>query len=166
MATHNYEVHIVWTGTGVGSRPGAGAYSRDHDLRIEGKPTILGSSDPGFSGDPARHNPEELLVAALSQCHMLWYLSLCHRHRLRVVAYSDRATGMMHEDPATGGGHFTEVTLHPEVLIEAHDEPLGELANSLHGDAGRLCFIANSVNFPVRHEPTIRFTPHADESSR
>jgi organic hydroperoxide reductase OsmC/OhrA len=149
---HTYEVSTAWTGD-LGSGTSAyDAYSRDHLLRIGTKPAIEASSDPAFRGDPARHNPEELLVASLSSCHMLWYLHLCATNKIVVTGYVDDAIGTMQEEK-NGSGRFVDVTLRPRVTIGAGDD--AELAARLHQDAHRYCFIANSVNFPVRCEPTI-----------
>ncbi len=151
MQQHQYQIDLRWTGNqGAGTRSYT-AYRRDHELSAEGKAiTIPASSDPAFRGDPARYNPEELLVASLSGCHMLWFLHLCAVNRIVVVDYVDHATGTM-EETADGGGRFTEVTLHP--LVTVTEEHMIEPANALHAEAHRLCFIANSCNFPVRHEP-------------
>lgn len=113
---------------------------------------IVGSSDPHFNGDASRYNPEELLVAALSACHMLYYLHLCADAGIVVVEYRDAARGTMIETP-DGGGHFTEVVLKPRVGITKSSD--ARKANELHHKAHELCFIANSVNFPVRAEPEI-----------
>lgn len=151
---HIYKTDLVWTGnTGDGTKTYKG-YSRAHEISIEGKPTIVGSSDPHFNGDPSRYNPEELLVAALSACHMLYYLHLCADAKIVVVDYRDSATGVMVET-ANGGGHFTEVVLRPRVAISNDSD--AEEAEKIHHKAHELCFIANSVNFPVRCEPTIVF---------
>jgi organic hydroperoxide reductase OsmC/OhrA len=157
---HQYEVTVTWTGYRDDPVAPRDTHLRDHEIRIAGKPTILGSSDAAFSGDRLRHNPEELLVAALAQCHMLWYLDLCRRNRLHVLEYDDRATGRMAEDPRTGAGKFTEVTVRPDVVVEG-DEAAHARAVSLHDEAAARCFIANSVNFPVRHQPRVRLAaPH------
>ena len=111
-----------------------------------------GSSDPAFRGDPARWNPEDMLVASLSACHKLWYLHFCAVEGITVEAYRDEAHGVMAEDPARGGA-FTRVTLRPEVTIRAGDD--AALAAELHDRAHHFCFIANSVNFPVHCEPRI-----------
>ena len=113
---------------------------------------LLGSSDPTFRGDPARYNPEELLVASLSACHMLSYLHLCAVNHIVVTEYEDAASGLMVED-AGGSGAFAEVTLHPLVKIDSHSDM--EKALALHEEANRMCFIANSVTFPVKHVPNI-----------
>ena len=114
--THNYQLTVTWTGnTGTGTS-GYGAFERSHDVSIEGKPSIPGSADPAFRGARDRWNPEELLVASLSQCHMLWYLVLCAKEGIVVTDYVDHATGTLVETE-DGGGHFDEVSLHPRVTI-------------------------------------------------
>jgi organic hydroperoxide reductase OsmC/OhrA len=150
-AGHRYEVTVRWTGDdGLGTRDYK-AYRRDHLVRVEGKPDLAGSSDPAFRGDRSRHNPEELLVAALSACHMLAYLHLAAVSGIGVREYEDRAEGTMVTNPE-GGGRFTDVVLRPRVVLDAGDP---DQARSLHEDAHHRCFIASSVNFPVRCEPTV-----------
>jgi len=145
--THHYVLSVEWTGnTGTGTDHYR-SYKRDHVIRIQGKPDIAGSSDPTFRGDPSRHNPEDMLVAALSTCHMMSYLHLCAVNGVVVTAYSDQATGTMETLP-DGSGRFLEVTLHPEVMVR--DAHMVAKAQELHHKAHELCFIANSVNFPVR----------------
>lgn len=151
---HSYSVNVRWTGnTGTGTS-GFRQYKRDHEITAPGKPPIPASSDPAFRGDPARYNPEELLVASLSACHMLWYLHLCADAGIVVSEYHDDATGAMVETE-DGGGHFTQVTLRPVVKIAGAVDP--ELARRLHEQAHHLCFIANSVNFPVLCEPSMEY---------
>ncbi|MFK7937201.1 MAG: OsmC family protein, partial [Saprospiraceae bacterium] len=126
------------------------AYSPDHEFDMPNKVhTILGTSDPAFRGDPQRYNPEEMLVASLSACHMLWYLHLCSVNGVIVIEYEDAATGSMGEN-ADGGGQFSEVTLYPKVRVT--EASMIEKANKLHAEANKKCFIANSCNFPVHHE--------------
>jgi organic hydroperoxide reductase OsmC/OhrA len=150
---HHYQTTIHWTGNrGVGTA-GYTSYGREHTISITGKAEILSSSDPAFRGDPARHNPEELLVSALSACHMLWYLHLCAEAGIIVTAYSDTASGIMAES-TNGGGHFESVTLHPQVSVAPGTDMA--LATSLHQLARERCFIANSVNFPVHHQPVLQ----------
>jgi organic hydroperoxide reductase OsmC/OhrA len=152
---HHYTCRVRWTGNlGEGTRTYR-AYSRDHEVEADGKPPIPASSDPAFRGDPSRYNPEELLVASLSSCHMLWYLHLCAETGIIVSAYDDDARGTMHET-ADGGGTFTEVVLRPEVVIREGD---ASVALRLHERAHELCFIASSVSFPVRCEPVVRAEP-------
>jgi organic hydroperoxide reductase OsmC/OhrA len=149
---HHYDVELEWTGnTGAGT-PSYSGYQRAYALRINGKPTIIGSSDPAFGGNAARWNPEDLLVASLSACHHLWYLHLCSEAGISVIAYSDDASGVMAEN-SDGSGQFTAVVLRPTVTITGASDR--DKARSLHHDAARLCFIARSMNFPVGHEPTI-----------
>ncbi|MBV8174651.1 MAG: OsmC family protein [Verrucomicrobia bacterium] len=145
---HNYRVNVIWTGNTGSGTSGYQAYKRDHEISVVGKPPIPGSSDPKFRGDAARYNPEELLVAALSTCHMLWYLHLCADAGIVVESYEDRAEGTMKEN-TEGGGRFVSVKLWPHVRVIGSIEQ----AEALHQRAHELCFIANSVNFPVEHEP-------------
>ena len=149
---HRYQATITWTGNLGEGTAGYRSYSRDHEVSGEGKPVLPGSSDPAFRGDPARWNPEELLIAALSQCHMLWFLHLCAANGIAVISYTDDAQGAMAEG-ADGGGEFTTVTLRPRATIT--DPAQASRALELHEEAHRLCFIARSVNFPVRCEPVI-----------
>jgi organic hydroperoxide reductase OsmC/OhrA len=146
---HAYEVLTRWTGDlGTGTSDYR-AYSRQHEVLGPGKVgPILGSSDPAFRGDATRYNPEELLVASLSACHLLWYLHLCADAGIVVLEYADAARGTMAEAEG-GGGHFTEVVLRPQVTITRAEQVPDAL--KLHEKANRLCFIANSVNFPVKH---------------
>jgi len=149
---HTYEVHVDWTGNdGQGTKTYKG-YRRDHTITSQGKPQIPGSSDPSFRGDPSRYNPEELLVASLSACHMLWYLHLCSVNKVTVVEYEDAASGVM-EEADDGSGRFDRVLLKPKVKISAGDDQAKALA--LHSEAHHLCFIARSVNFSVEIEPEI-----------
>lgn len=150
--THSYEAEVIWTGNQGSGTSGYKAYSRDHVIRAGSKPEIPGSSDPAFRGDPARYNPEDMLVASLSACHMLWYLHLCATNKIVVEDYRDHAQGVMVET-ADGGGHFESVTLRPRVIIAAGGDLA--LAERLHAEAHAKCFIANSVNFPVRHEALV-----------
>lgn len=145
---HLYRINTIWTGASQGSTSSYDAYSREYVINIDGKPPFVGSADPTFRGDAALYNPEDLLLMALSACHMLSYLALCARAGIRVISYSDVATGKMAQK--NGKIRFTEVILHPLVTIEAGD--VLEKARSLHDNAHHVCFIANSVNFPVLHE--------------
>jgi organic hydroperoxide reductase OsmC/OhrA len=150
---HFYPIRMTWTGnTGTGTGHYKG-YERTHEYSVPGKPVIPGSSDPAFRGDATRYNPEELLVMSLSSCHMLWYLHLCAEAGVVVTEYVDDAVGTMVEVKATGG-HFTEVILRPMATLQAGSDV--ELATRLHEKAHHLCFVANSVNFPVRCEPSFK----------
>lgn len=150
--THRYATTLVWTGDRGEGTASYRAYGREHEVTAEGRPPISGSSDPAFRGDPARWNPEQLLVAALSECHLLAYLHLCAVSGVVVVAYEDHADGVM-EQTEEGSGRFTEVTLRP--AVEVTDASMTEAALELHDRAQQSCFIASSVNFPVRHEAEI-----------
>ncbi|UNO40234.1 OsmC family protein [Streptomyces sp. MST-110588] len=149
---HTYRTRVVWTGnTGTGTS-GYRDYARDHEVSADGPPPFQGSADPAFRGDPGRWNPEQLLLASLSQCHMLSYLALCSLAGLAVTAYEDDAEGTMSGD-GKGGGQFTEAVLRPHVEVASAD--LVDRARELHAEAHAKCFIANSVNFPVRNEPVV-----------
>lgn len=147
---HHYNLQVQWTGNKGSGTSNYRQYDRSHTISIANKADILGSSDPNFRGDPTRHNPEEMFLASLSACHMLWYLHLCSEQGVVVTEYVDQATGIMQETE-DGGGHFTEVTLHPVVTVT--DAAMFERANALHHQANKLCFIANSCNFPILHSP-------------
>ena len=152
---HHYRVEVEWTGNlGSGTQSYRG-YRRDHTLHVAGKPDLAGSSDPTFHGDAARHNPEDLLLAALASCHMLSYLHMASVAGVVVTAYADAAEGTMQTEG--NGGRFVEVVLHPVVTISAGSDP-GK-AEAAHADAHHACFIANSVNFPVRCEPRTVIAP-------
>jgi organic hydroperoxide reductase OsmC/OhrA len=149
---HHYQVQVDWTGNlGTGTSTYR-AYSRNHEISGGGKPTIPGSSDPAFRGDPLRYNPEDLLVSAISACHMLWYLHLCAVGKVVVVSYNDAPSGTMVEH-ADGSGEFTQVVLRPKVVIAAGSD--AETARRLHEEVHRYCCLARSVNFQVSCEPVI-----------
>ena len=153
MKRHQYSTTLRWTGNRGTGTSDYRAYARDYEIAGPLKATTLhGSSDAHFRGDASKYNPEDLLVASLSACHMLSYLHLCAVSNIVVTDYHDDATGTMAENP-DGSGQFTEVTLHPRVTITPESDAATALR--LHEDAGKLCFIARSVNFPVRHEPLI-----------
>ena len=162
--SHSYHVSVTWTGNRGSGTSGYRAYGREHEVtagepgQAEAPagpglpPPIAGSSDPAFRGDPARWNPEQLLTAALSQCHMLSYLHVCATAGIVVTRYVDHAVATMTQDD-TGGGRFTEAVLRPHVTVSSPADI--EKAISLHHDAHEKCFIASSVSFPVRHEPVV-----------
>lgn len=149
VADHHYETQLTWADPAGSSD--YRTYSREHEVVAVGRPVLVGSADRAFRGDPARWNPELLLLAALSECHLLSYLSFCARAGVVVTAYADRATGTMRQEGL--GGRFTEVVLRPAVTV-AQASMIDEAA-TLHGPAHEACFIASSVNFPVRHEPKV-----------
>jgi len=149
---HEYKVRLDWEGNrGEGTASYAG-YGREFRITLAGKPDLLGSADPAFRGVPDRHNPEDLLVAALSSCHMLSYLALCARNGITVLAYSDEADGTMTTTP-DGGGRFTAVALHPRVTVRGREQVAPAL--ELHARAHAECYIAASCAFPVAHHPVV-----------
>ena len=150
--THRYDATVTWTGNRGTGTSGYRDYGRDHEIAADGRPAINGSSDPVFRGDKTRWNPELELLAALSQCHLLSYLHVCTTAGVVVTAYEDNPHGIMAETE-DGGGHFTEVILRPRVTVA--DETMAAKAQELHEEASKKCFIASSVNFPVRHEPSV-----------
>ena len=152
LGEHEYTVAVEWHGNRGTGTSGYRDYSRELVVTAEGKHPLEGSADKPFRGDPARWNPEELLLAALAQCHLLSYLHVAVTVGVVVTAYEDDANGTMVED-GKGGGAFTEVVLRPRVTVA--DASMVDAALAAHGRANELCFIANSVNFPVRHEPEI-----------
>jgi organic hydroperoxide reductase OsmC/OhrA len=155
---HRYGLTVTWTGNQGTGTSSYRAYARDHEIAAAGKAVIPASSDPAFRGDKTRYNPEDLLVASLSSCHMLWYLHLCAVAGIVVTRYADHAEGVMAED-ADGSGRFTRVTLRPEIAVAPGTEL--DKAHELHHEAHAKCFIANSVNFPVACEPRIAVADEA-----
>ncbi len=149
---HTYAAVVTWTGNRGRGTADYKTYTRDYEIICADKPPIQGSADPAYLGDAGRHNPEDLLVAALSACHMLWYLHLCAASKVVVTAYEDAAEGVMRTSP-DGSGEFTGVSLKPRVTISAGSDP--ETAEALHEKAHAMCFIARSVNFPVSHQAEI-----------
>ena len=154
---HHFAVDVEWTGNRGTGTSGYKEYGRENAISAAGKVTIEGSSARVFHGNPERWNPEELLIAALAECHLLSYLHVALTHGIVVTGYTDAATGTM-EQTADGGGHFTSVTLRPSVTIASGDPAV---AQALHEEAAEKCFIAASVNFPVLHEPVVSVSPVA-----
>ncbi|TKT84719.1 OsmC family protein [Dyadobacter frigoris] len=149
---HNYKLSIKWSGNkGLGTSDYS-AFDRDYSVEIEHKPILNGSADPTFRGDKTKFNPEDMLLASLSACHMLSYLHLCSVGGIVVIDYYDHATATM-ETRIDGGGQFTEVTLNP--LVTVTDASMIDKALALHKRAGEVCFIANSVNFQIKHFPVV-----------
>ena len=151
MKNHHYKIKIEWTGNEGKGTLNYKSFNRNHKIIADGKyGEINGSSDPSFLGDKTRYNPEDLFLSSLSSCHMLWYLHLCSVNKIIVTEYLDNATGIM-EEIDNGNSKFTEVTLNPKVKIT--DGSMIEIANELHEKANKMCFIANSCNFKIRHNP-------------
>lgn len=153
---HHYQLTINWKGNKGTGTSGYRDYERDYSILSENKVEILASSDAAFRGDKTKYNPEDLLVASISACHMLSYLHLCAVNGVVVVEYADHASGTM-EETADGGGHFNEITLNPTITVT--EASMIEKANALHEAANKICFIAASVNFPVHHKPVYHVTP-------
>lgn len=150
---HDYSTRLIWDGnTGQGTASYA-SYGRQYRIVVPGKADLIGTADPAFRGAPDKHNPEELFIAAIAACHMLFYLSLCARQGVRVLAYEDETTGRMIVRP-DGGGMFEEVTLQPRVTVSREADTA--LALQLHQRAHELCFIANSCRVPIRYQPAVR----------
>ena len=153
--THSYKAKINWTGNLGSGTANYAAYSRAHEISGEaGKQTILASAAPIYRGDGSRYNPEELLLAAIAGCHLLWYLHLCADAGIVVVDYEDEASGILTETN-DGNGKFSEVTINPVVTVTQDSN--ADKAIELHHRAHELCFIANSMNFPIFFRPTVVF---------
>ena len=150
---HVYGARVVWTGDrGTGTRTYKG-YDRTWNIETPGKPVIHCSNDPLLGGDPGLPNPEDLLLSALSACHMLWYLHLASSAGIVVTAYED-APQAVGETAPDGAGRFLRATLNPTITLEAGTDTAR--ADALHGEVHRYCFIARSVNFPVTCEARYR----------
>jgi organic hydroperoxide reductase OsmC/OhrA len=148
---HHYQLKIEWTGNNGTGTSNSAAYERSHNLSVIGKEPLSCSSDPAFRGDKTKYNPEEMLVAAVSSCHMLWYLHLCADAGIIVTEYVDNPEGTMMEETATEPGRFTEIILNPLITVTA--ATMKEEAYLLHDQARKKCFISNSCNFPISHNP-------------
>jgi organic hydroperoxide reductase OsmC/OhrA len=152
ISKHSYEVTVNWTGNRGTGTSGYRSYGRDHEVTAAGLPVLLGSADPTFHGDRDRWNPEQLLLTALAQCHMLSYLHVAVLHGVCVTSYTDTAVGTLALN-RDGSGQFSSVTLRPRLSVA--DPATAGLAADLHAEAAAKCFIARSVNFPVLHEPVV-----------
>lgn len=150
---HPYSIQLNWTGNSGQGTASYTSYERSYDITVEGKPVLQGSADPQFRGEVTKYNPEELLVAAISSCHMLWYLHLCANANIIVTKYQDQAVGELRIEK-NGSGRFTRVDLNP--MIEIIDPTKIESAIALHQKVAEYCFIARSVNFPIHHHPSVR----------
>ena len=149
---HHYTATVTWTGNQGTGTSGYTAYSRNHTISIEGKPDISGSSDAAFRGDKSRYSPEDSFVAAISACHMLWYLHLCAVNNVVVEKYVDQSSAVMTENE-NGSGQFRQIILKPIVTVQKSE--MADKAMSLHTQTHDMCFLARSVNFEIRHEPVI-----------
>ena len=149
---HNYKLGVKWTGNQGTETFNHKDFERSYTIQIENKADIFGSSDPEFRGDKTKHNPEELLLASVSSCHMLWYLYLCYEAQIMVTNYVDNATAIL-EETENGNGKFSSITLNP--IITVTEESMVEQATELHKKANEFCFVANSLNLKVDHQPVI-----------
>ncbi len=148
---HDFTSRIQWTGNrGEGTASYRG-YDRTWDIDTPGKPVTHCSNDPRLGGDPALPNPEDLLISSLAACHMLWYLHLASQAGLVVVEYRDNPVGVGHSTP-DGAGRFVEAILNPHIVLRS-DADLAR-AEAIHHEISSVCFIARSVNFPIRYAPT------------
>lgn len=147
---HHFACKLEWTGADAGATTDYASYSRACKVTFADKPALDMSAAPAFRGDGARHNPEDLLMAALISCHFLSYAALCARKGIHLVGYEDDATGKM--EMSAGKIRFVDVLLRPRATIASGDL---DLAKKLHEQAHEGCFIASSVNFPVRHEAVV-----------
>jgi organic hydroperoxide reductase OsmC/OhrA len=153
VAEAHYYSRLVWSGAALGATKSVEAYSREFRAEINGKPELLGSADPAFHGDPALHNPEDLLMVALSACHMLSYLAVCAHAGILVASYEDSAVGTLARQD--GRVRFIDVLLRPKVAL-GNGSDIAK-ARALHEKAHDICVVVNSVNFPVRHEAEVTF---------
>ncbi|MFZ1559702.1 MAG: OsmC family protein [Saprospiraceae bacterium] len=150
---HNYKITTEWTGNKGDGNKNVRTYDRSHTVSIQGKPELFLTTDNAAVGDKSKLNPEDLLVSAISSCHMLSYLYVCAMEGIVITSYTDQATGIMIEN-ASGGGSFNVVTLNPVFYVA--DESMIEKAIELHHKAHEICYIANSVNFEVKCNPTCK----------
>jgi len=148
---HLFKAALNWTSSQIQKDLTKRFYSKNHQIKIEGKPVLNVSAAKAFKGDPELYNPEDLLLSSLISCHMMSYLYVCSQNGIEVLKYSDNAEATL-EVSEDGSGRFVEVRLYPKVKISDSDK-IG-LALELHAKANQLCFIANSCNFPVLHEAT------------
>lgn len=153
LRDHEYKLQILWTGNRGSGTMDYRSYDRDFTVSSKDKPTLSGSSGSVFNGDKTAYCPEDLLVAAVSSCHMLWYLHLCADNEIVVIDYKDDAYGLMHEEN-DGSGYFTKIVLNPEISISRKSNI--EKAKALHTEAHKMCFIANSLKCPIHFEPTFK----------
>lgn len=151
MKNHHYKSKIEWTGNTGESTKSYRSYERNYTVSVDGKAEIKGSSDPAFLGNPELHNPEDLLLASVSSCHLLWYLHSCSAHKILVLEYVDFAEGTM----KTEVENLLKSYLNLKFWLQKKD--MLEKAIQLHQKANEYCFIANSLNFKVKHEPEITY---------
>ena len=150
MGDHN--ATISWASDGEFR---SGRYSRGHEWSFDGGAVVRGSSSPSVVPEPMSDrsavDPEEALIASVSSCHMLWFLSLAQKAGLDVLSYRDEAVGAMGKDER-GRVAITRITLRPEIVF-AELEPSREELLALHREAHEKCFIANSLRSEIVVEP-------------
>jgi len=159
MREREYASRLVWDGNRGDGTAGYEAYGREYRILVEAKPPLAGSADEAFRGDPQTHNPEDLFLGSLAACHMLFYLALCARAGVRVVAYEDAPSARLALE-ADGGGRLEEVVLRPAVAVLGAERD-AERALALHATAHERCFLARSCRVPIRHEPRVRMAEPA-----
>ena len=146
LMQHDYTTRVIWTGnrgTGTSSYRG---YDRTWNIAAKGKPVVACSNDPLLGGDPSKMNPEDLLISALSACHMLWYLHFAAEAGVVVLGYED-APLAVGETGAGGAGRFLSCELRPQILLAAGADLVE--AEAIHHRIHQVCYIARSVNFPI-----------------
>lgn len=151
MKEHDFTAQVVWTGNKGEGTKSYRSYTRDWSVTTPGKPEIKCSNDPLLGGDPSLHNPEDMLIATVSACHMLWYLHLASSAKIVVTSYTDNPVGTGQSEP-DGTGRFISAVLRPEITVERGTD-LAK-ADQIHHEIHKHCFIARSVNFPIRYEAT------------
>ena len=151
---HEYSSHVVWTGNRGEGTAGYRSYDRTWDIAVPGKVVIHCSNDPLLGGDVSKTNPEDLLLSALSACHMLWYLHYASDLGIVVTAYQDEPLGLG-EVSASGAGRFVSAVLRPRITVRPGSDI--DTATAIHGRIHKVCFIARSINFPVSYDPTFIF---------
>lgn len=157
--THEYTSTVVWTGNRGDGTSHYRAYDRTWDIAVPGKAVVHCSNDPLLGGDAGKMNPEDLLLSALSACHMLWYLHFTSDEGIVVTDYVDRPVGVG-EITRSGAGRFLSATLHPTITVRSGADMA--LAAALHHRIHEVCFIARSVNFPVTYEPAFKIESFDD----
>lgn len=146
MSDHSYTSRVIWTGNSGQGTAHYHAYARTWDVAVPGKAPIHCSNDPLLGGDPGKMNPEDLLLSALSACHMLWYLHYASEVGITVVSYEDTPIGVG-EVGKGGAGRFVSAELNPVIVVK----PGADLAKAeaIHHRIHEVCFVARSVNFPI-----------------
>lgn len=153
---HDYTSRVIWTGNRGTGTSSYKAYDRTWNITAEGKPVVECSNDPLLGGDPTKMNPEDLLISALSACHMLWYLHLASEAGIVVSHYEDNPNAVGETGPG-GAGRFLSAELRPDIHVQAGAD-LAE-AEAIHHRIHKVCYIARSVNFPVTYRPRFYTTP-------